>query len=171
MAVPFHDQFVALFQAQFSRLYRYLDRLTGDSELASDLAQETFVRLYERGSLPNDAAAWLITVALNLFRNTVTAGRRRARLLTVARGEASHSDAAPTPEGAVLSGETSQRVRNAIDGMADREKQLLLLRAEGYSYREIATALDLNEASVGVLLARAKRAFRNLFEGETDASR
>jgi DNA-directed RNA polymerase specialized sigma24 family protein len=43
----------------------------------------------------------------------------------------------------------------------------LLLRAEGYSYRDIATALDLNEASVGTLLARAVRAFRESY-GDAD---
>jgi len=36
---------------------------------------------------------------------------------------------------------------------------MLLLRAEGYSYRDIAHALHVNETSVGVLLARARRAF------------
>ena len=50
----FHDRFVGLFQAHFHRLYRYLDRLSGEPELAADLAQEAFVRLYRRGSLPED---------------------------------------------------------------------------------------------------------------------
>jgi DNA-directed RNA polymerase specialized sigma24 family protein len=38
---------------------------------------------------------------------------------------------------------------------------MLLMRYEGFSYREIATALDLHEASVGTLLARAKEQFRD----------
>jgi RNA polymerase sigma-70 factor (ECF subfamily) len=46
----------------------------------------------------------------------------------------------------------------------------LLLRAEGYSYKEIAEALMIQEASVGTLLARAKRAFRELYEDQADAS-
>ena len=66
--------------------------------------------------------------------------------------------------------ETAARVRDAIDGMPERDRHLLLLRAEGYSYREIAVALEPNEASVGVLLARAKRAFRNHYEDGTGAS-
>lgn len=53
--------------------------------------------------------------------------------------------------------------------MTERDQQLLLLRAEGYSYRDIAVALELNEASVGVLLARAKRAFREKYEEVFDA--
>jgi RNA polymerase sigma factor (sigma-70 family) len=56
-------------------------------------------------------------------------------------------------------------VRAAIDRLPERERRMLLLRAEGYSYRDIAAALDLNEASVGVLLARARRAFREAYGG------
>jgi DNA-directed RNA polymerase specialized sigma24 family protein len=48
---------------------------------------------------------------------------------------------------------------------------MLLLRAEGFSYRDIATALRINEGSVGTLLARAKRAFLDRYEGDADASR
>jgi DNA-directed RNA polymerase specialized sigma24 family protein len=48
---------------------------------------------------------------------------------------------------------------------------MLLLRAEGYGYRAIAAALELNELSVGTLLARAKRAFRTLYEESLDAPR
>ena len=45
LKASFPKKFVALFEAQFPRLARYLNRLTGDRDLASDLAQETFVRL------------------------------------------------------------------------------------------------------------------------------
>jgi RNA polymerase sigma-70 factor (ECF subfamily) len=60
-------------------------------------------------------------------------------------------------------------VRRALDRLPEREQRLLLLQAEGYSYREIAEALELNEASVGVLLARARRAFRKTYEEPSDA--
>ncbi len=46
---------------------------------------------------------------------------------------------------------------------------MLLLRAEGYSYQEIAVALQLNQASVGTLLARARDAFRATYEDPFDA--
>lgn len=159
----FHDRFVDLFEAHFHRLYRYLDRLSGEPELASDLAQETFVKLYRRGSLPDAPEAWLITVAMNLFRNVKSTRSRRLRLLTPARGEGVHSDPPPSPEEAATAEDSRRRVRAAIDRLPERERRMLLLRAEGYSYRDIAVALDLNEASVGVLLARARRAFRQAY--------
>ena len=165
-ASRFHDLFVGLFNAHFERLYRYLDRLSGDSDLAADLAQEAFIKLYRRGSLPDSPEAWLISVAMNLFRNASSSRSRRSRLLTVARAEGVHSEPGPSPEAAAIDAESRRRVRSAIERMPPREKRLLLLAAEGYSYRAMASALELNEASVGTLLARARRAFRATYEGE-----
>jgi RNA polymerase sigma-70 factor, ECF subfamily len=159
----------ALFQSHFHRLVRYLDRLSGDPELASDLAQETFVKLHRRGTLPDRPEAWSITVAMNLFRNASSTAARRRRLLTVARVEETLGDPMPAPDRLVEGTDERERVRAAIDQLGERERQLLLLRAEGYGYRELAAALDLHEASVGTLLARAKRAFREAYEGIADA--
>ena len=167
-ASSFHDQFTATFDANFARLYRVLDRLSGDPELAGDLAQEAFVRLYRRGSLPDAPAAWLISVAMNLFRNSRATRSRRRRLLTPARAAHAHADPPPAPDAAAVAEETRGRVRATIDGMPERERRLLLLQAEGFSYREIAAGLDLQEASVGTLLSRARQLFRERYEGGTD---
>lgn len=169
MTAPFEDGFEELFRSSFPRLYRYLDRLSGDPELAADLAQEAFVRLYRRGVLPESPMPWLVTVALNLFRNARTTSARRRALMTSARAEASMADPAPPPDH--LSGMPgADRVRAALDSIPEREQQLLLLRAEGLSYREMAAALALNEHSIGTLLARAKRAFLEAYDGERHAS-
>jgi RNA polymerase sigma factor (sigma-70 family) len=161
---PFHDQYVALFEAHFQRLYRYLDRLSGEPELAADLVQDAFVRLYRRGALPDAPEAWLISVAMNLFRNARSGRARHRRLLTLARSEGVLGDAARSPEQDAVAAESKLRVRSVLDRMPDRDRQLLLLSAEGYSYRDIAAALELNEGSVGTLLARARRAFRKSYE-------
>lgn len=170
MTSSFHDQFVALFDAQFRRIHRYLDRLSGDPDLAADIAQETFMKLYQRGSPPDTPEAWLITVATNLFRNERSKRARRTRLLTAERSEDLLADPPPSPSSAVEGAGGARRVRLAIDGLPERERRLLLLRAEGYSYRDIAAALEIEEASVGTLLARAKRAFREHYEGQRHAS-
>jgi RNA polymerase sigma-70 factor (ECF subfamily) len=153
-----------LYETHFPRLFRYLDRLSGDAALAADLTQETFVRLYGRAAPPDDPAAWLITVAMNLLRNAKSTAARRIRLLGAARGEATLADPPPEPGAAVDSADLSRRVRAALAQLPERDRHLLLLRAEGYRYRELAAVLELNAASVGVLLARAKRAFRAAYE-------
>lgn len=165
----FHDCFVGLFDRHFHPLYRYLDRLCGDPDLAADLAQDTFVRLYRRGSSPDRPEAWLITVATNLFRNARSTQTRRARILASANAGELAADSAspsqPADEG------LQRRVRAALEQLSERDRRLLLLRAEDYSYRDIAAALELNEASVGTLLARAKQSFLQFYEAEADAPR
>ncbi len=165
-APTFHDRFVDLFEANFQSLYRTMDRLSGDADLAADLAQEAFVRLYRRGSVPDEPRAWLVTVAMNLLRNVQTTRSRRRRLLALFRVEGPRASF-PSPDSALL----RQRARAAIEQLPEREQRLLLLHAEGYSYRDIATALQLNEASIGTLLARARRRFCAAYEGEPHAPR
>ena len=155
----FEESFVRLFRAHHPRLYRYLQRLSGEPELAADLVQDAFVRLYRRGSLPDAPEAWLISVALNLLRNARSTGSRRHRLLTVARAEEAHSDPLPPPDESATAGDARRRVQSALERLPEREQRMLLLQAEGYSYRDIAAALELKEGSVGTLLARARRAF------------
>lgn len=167
---PFEREFRRLFDAHHARLFRYLDRLSGEPDLANDLVQETFVRLYRRGSLPDTPEAWLITVAMNLFRNAKAKRTRRRGLLTRARAQAVLADP-PATDDATGAAEERLRVRIALERLRDRERQLLLLNAEGYRYSEIAGALDLNEASVGTLLARARRAFREAWEEASHAPR
>jgi RNA polymerase sigma-70 factor (ECF subfamily) len=80
-----------------------------------------------------------------------------------------HSDPPAAPDDTATANELSVRVRVALEGLSERQRRMLVLRSEGYSYRDIAAVLGLNEASVGTLLARACRAFRKVYEEPTDA--
>jgi RNA polymerase sigma factor (sigma-70 family) len=51
-------------------------------------------------------------------------------------------------------------VRRALDELEPRERAVLLLRHSGFSYAEIAEALELAKTSVGTTIARAQRKFR-----------
>ncbi len=48
-------------------------------------------------------------------------------------------------------------VRDALDKLREKERVTLLMRAEGFSYKEIGAALDISSNSVGVVAARALR--------------
>jgi RNA polymerase sigma-70 factor (ECF subfamily) len=163
------EAFIRLFDESFAALHRYLNRSSGDPELASELAQEAFVRLYRRRSPPDDPHAWLFTVATNLLRNAKSKQARRARLLTRERGLGAHSEPGRAPDAASGSVETRRRVRRAMDSLTDRDRSLLLLFAEGHSYKEMATIVGLKETSVGTLLRRAKESFRAAYSEVVDA--
>jgi RNA polymerase sigma factor (sigma-70 family) len=146
-------------------LFRYLNRLCGDHAMASDIAQETFVRLYERGEMPRNVRAWLATVANNQFRDDRRRAGRRRVLLASRTPEHTLGDAPIAPDAALMQDECRDTVRAALECLPDRDRQLLLLRHEGYSYSELANALGIVASSVGSRLARASKAFSRALEG------
>jgi RNA polymerase sigma factor (sigma-70 family) len=121
--------------------------------------------------MPESPSAWLLTVGLNLYRNTRAKRSRRASLLSPSTARGSVSEREPAPDVSAELSEARERVRATLARLDDRDQRLLLLRVEGFSYREMAGALHLNEASVGTLLARAKQAFRAAYEEAGDAPR
>jgi RNA polymerase sigma factor (sigma-70 family) len=162
-APSFEEAFRAVYAARFASLYRYLDRLTGDAELASDVAQEAFIRLHARGEMPDQPVGWLVTVANNLVRDERRLTSRRLRLLTEQPQRVPLGVPADPAEN-LERGERIGAVRAALETLTLRDRQALLLKHSGYSYREIAAALGLAETSVGTTLVRAGQAFRAAFQ-------
>ena len=76
--------FDSLFQQLYPSLFRYLHRLTGDSDVADDIAQEAFVRLLKQSLPESEVRPWLFTVAMNLVRDHASKIDRRQHLLTTA---------------------------------------------------------------------------------------
>ena len=163
MTTAFRELFEEAFDRHYASIFRYLDRLSGDPDLAADIAQEAFVRLYRRGSMPEKPESWVVTVALNLFRNRQSMHGRRGELRRLR--EADLTPPAPaSPLESAGTAELGERVRLALDRLPERDRQLLLLQAEGFGYRDLARVLQLNEASVGTFLARARSAFLQVYE-------
>jgi RNA polymerase sigma factor (sigma-70 family) len=136
-------------------LYRYALRQCGDPELASDIVQETFMRLLHRP--PQDASpkAWLFQVATNLAREWGRTGTRRDRLLRIIPLDALHSDAPRGPDADVVAREDHAVVHGALARLSERDRTILLMREEGFTHAEIAAAVGTTPKSVGTLVARA----------------
>jgi RNA polymerase sigma-70 factor, ECF subfamily len=76
--------FETVFAELYPSLFRYLHRLTGDEDVAEDIAQEAFVRLLRHPLPDSEVRPWLFTVAMNLVRDRARKRERRQRLLTSA---------------------------------------------------------------------------------------
>ncbi|MDQ6690256.1 MAG: sigma-70 family RNA polymerase sigma factor [Gemmatimonadota bacterium] len=161
----FDALFRRLFDERFPSLFRYLHRLTGDADLSEDIAQEVFVKLYQRGTMPDDSRGWMAAVANNLLRDDRRTSKRRLRLLAAQPEEMTTGSAPRAADEGVLSDERRDTVRAALDQLPKRDRQMLLLRHEGYSYREIAQAMGITETSVGTMLLRATSAFQDAITG------
>ena len=152
--------FEAVFDRHHPAVFRYLHRLTGDPDRADELAQETFVRLLEHRVDPEKVRSWLFTVATNLARDS---GRTRSRRRELLEGEALGPEPEATPHEALERTEARRRVRRALDALKPRDRRMLLMREEGFSYAEIAAAVDVADSSVGALLARALDRFEEAY--------
>ena len=131
-----------------------LYRRTGDRERAEDLAQEVFVKVME--APPRNPKPWLFAVALNLVRDEGRSAVRRQRQLTLLTGE-NEGAAAPAPDEALEANEQRLLVRDALDELAEQDRAVLLMKAEGLSYDEISAATGLAKGSIGTTLARARK--------------
>ena len=64
------------------------------------------------------------------------------------------------PSSIVAARDEAGRVRQVLAQLPERQRAALVLRASGLSYAEVADALGVRPGSVGTILARAERAFR-----------
>lgn len=155
----------SLFAEVYPRLFRYGHRLTGDADAAHDLAQEAFVRLWRHQVVGEPAAlrVWLFKVATHLARDRARVTANRLRLLERNPSAAAAPSAGAGPDVALERAEEVRAVRKALDALAPRDREILLMREEGFSYREIAEAVGVAPTSVGTLLARAQRRFAQVY--------
>jgi RNA polymerase sigma-70 factor (ECF subfamily) len=152
-----NSEFDALFQTYYSRLARLLYRVTGDTARAEDVAAEAFWRLHHKPPADrSNLEGWLYRTGLRLALDHLKKERRRARYESLA----AMFGATARPAAQL---EDREMVRAALASLKPEQASLILLRAEGFSYSEIAAALAMNPGSVGTQLARAEQAFRKEF--------
>ena len=145
----------ALYRAHGPCLFQYLMRMSGDADVASDVLQDTFRTLLERPPhAQTSLRGWLFRVATNRLRDEQRGAARRLRMLPGAAANA-HSDPQPSPDRAVIEGEARAYARALLESLPERDRQILLLREEGFTHREIAEQVGTTTKSVGTLIARA----------------
>jgi len=147
------DRISELFENHHDALFRYLVRLSGDTDIAADAAQEAFVRLLQRPPMGSAERAWLFKVGTNYVLEGRRTSARRNRLLS-GRGERTMGDAPRDPHASLEADERRRVVMAALAGLSDKERVAILMREEGFSHREIADAVGTTTGSVGTLLAR-----------------
>ena len=147
----------SIFDACYARLARTLYRVTGDTGRAEEIASEAFWRLHRKPPRERvNIEGWLYRTGLRLALDQIRKERRRTRYEKLA----SIFGSASSPEQAAERNQERTRVRETLSALKVDQVALILLRAEGFTYAEVARKLHLNAASVGTLLSRAEEAFR-----------
>ncbi len=151
-----------LFAQYNEALLRMLYRRTGDRDRAEDIAQEVFARAL--AAPPENPRPWLFAVALNLVRDDGRRAVRQGRRLQLLKAESPGS--APAPDDELERSEKSARVRRALAELRDVDREVLLLKAEGFDYDEIAAATGLAKGAIGTTIARARRRLVEAYRAE-----
>ena len=147
-------------EAHIARLRRYARVLTGDSESADDLVQDTIERalvkfaLWQQGT---DLRAWLFTIMHNLYVNQ----------LRLRRGDVAGDDVEDIP---VRGGEADHLELGDLDSAlqclpAEQREVLLLVALEQMSYQEASATLGIPIGTVMSRLSRARERLRALLAG------
>jgi RNA polymerase sigma-70 factor (ECF subfamily) len=162
-----HDSSMnALMHRWRNPLLGFLIRMVGDHSTASDLAQETFVRIYRHRHAYNPAqsfSTWMFTIAANLARNTHRWRRRHPEALTEPDILADQSPACPGPDPHQQSAsrEKLDAVQTAIAKLPRDQREVLILSVyQGQSHEEIAAITNSTVKAVELRLYRARKALK-----------
>ncbi len=157
--------FEAAFERHWAEVSSVVSRMVGDVDVARDIAQDTFVQLLRRPPAPEvPLRPWLVRVAINRAYNELRGNRRRYARESRDFRERQASDQPSSDAASANLIAERELVRQTLLELPERSRELLGLRAEGFNYVDIASAMQISPGSVGTLLARAERAFRVAYE-------
>lgn len=150
----------ALYDAHVDRVFRLAYRMTGDGDLAQEFTQDAFIRAFDRlDQFRGESAVgtWIYAIAARVVMN----GMRKVKRLR-------HREVALDEAGALSAPsrrsdpDLEARLHHAIDALPDKLRMVFVMHdIEGYTHREIASALGLQTGTSKAHLSRARAHLRD----------
>lgn len=158
------------------RLFHYLVRSLQDEDDANDLAQETFVKVYQHRAKFDPSqkfTTWLYAIASNLVRDRYRWRARHPQVSMDAENEQSDTSfkdslraADATPDEQMQAGERAEAVRKAVAALPEELRQPLILAVyQGLPQAEIAVILQCSVKAVETRIYRARQQLRTVLAG------
>lgn len=159
--------FTALYDKYVDRIYRHVYYRVSNQSEAEDITQEVFIRAwkainkYKRRGAP--FVAWLLAIAHNLV---VDYYKTRKESIPLDEARAVGGSDETNPEAMTEASLNRSYIRNAVSKLkGDKQKVILMRFIEGFSYGEIAQALNKSEGAVRVIQHRALGDLRRMLTG------
>lgn len=157
--------------AHLSAILAYAYRLLGSREEAEEVAQETFLRVWQNAERYESTArltTWLHTIARNQ-----AVDRLRKRRPTLGSDSLDAEPASGRPSDFLERKQAAEGVQQALERLAPRQREaIVLVHYQGLSNGEAAEVLGVGVEAVESLLGRARRKLRELLQGvESDSER
>jgi RNA polymerase sigma-70 factor (ECF subfamily) len=141
------EQFKTLFDLYFDDIRRYLYYRCGDTSISTDLAQDTFMRIWEKQMdvQPDRDTGLLYKIAGDLF----VSHTRRERLRNEAPEEIRFEQSGQSPEEVLQLSELQKKYERVLMMLPENQRVVFLMsRTEELTYQEIATRLSLSVKAV-----------------------
>ena len=158
-------EFEAIFLEHYGRIAGVILRLLGERTRAEELANDVFLKLYRTpgvGEANGRVGGWLYRTATNLGIDALRASARR-RKYEEAAARSQDGAASGSPLDDMVRAEQRRRVREVLAAIKPAQAQVLVLRASGFSYKELGEVLELRPGGIGTLLSRAQAEFRRAY--------
>ncbi len=143
------NSFDKLYYENYHKVYRVALKMSGNAQNAMDIVQEVFLSLFdklENGGEIIYPGTWLYKVTVNKCCDGLRKQMRFATL-DVAAGNEFH-------EVTIEKQETRQIIEKALFELHPRERVIMVLYSEGFSYKEISEASGVKFQSVGKTISR-----------------
>lgn len=168
--------FETLMQNYYPRVLNFVYRFAGNKEIAEDLAQEVFLRVFKYGPRYKPKSkfqTWLYTIAKNLSLNELRKNKDVIASLdepaTFGNEDLQKQIDNPERSGVdeeLIRKEKAMVIRQAINGLPENQRLAVILRRyDNFSYVEIAETLGVSDKAVKSLLSRAKVNLRRRLSG------
>lgn len=160
------DAFRILVRRHQDGLFGHAMRMTGRSDVASDLVQESLVKAYtslDRCRNPDRFGAWAFRIVSN---------RCKDYLKNVRRSNVALDDAAPVagsldPDDDLERSELRRRLDEAMDKLPEDQREAFVMKhEEGRSYGEMAELVGMSEGAMKMRVHRARESLREMLEEE-----
>lgn len=166
------DDFEAFVREHQDMVYTTALRLLGRPAEAEDMAQEAFVRAFERREEllgMENAGGWLRTVTTNICLNHLERHRKRWTLFSEAGPDEAGTpfeETLPEPRAAGASAEDLEALEDALLALPEAQRvPLALFHFEDMSYEDIASRLGVSLSKVKTDMHRGRAALKKALEG------
>ena len=146
--------FRKLFDQHFEQVRNYIFYRCGDPELATDITQDTFMKIWEKRLKPDKGKerALLFKIAGDIF---ISEYRRKQTALKFAEN-AKKELANPSIDHEIGNNELKARYEKALSQMKENQRIVFLMsRNDGLKYREIAEHLEIGIKAVEKRMSEA----------------
>ncbi|MGM7681089.1 sigma-70 family RNA polymerase sigma factor [Cytobacillus sp. Hm23] len=157
------QQFTQIYESNYSLVVNKIIQIIHDRTVAEELAQNVFINLYNSDwKKIEHIPAWLRKTAMFASYNYIRSEKREYERMR--KEFNSINDQISSSEDQFIQRDDISNVHVTLNIMDERERQLLMMKYSGFSYKEVASSLNINEKSVGKLLSRARKKFKHLYE-------